>query len=457
VPAPFSSAAPKLSHVGEPVTNVFFGAASGTQISPHSRELTLQKIAIVEPSAAGHQMIHAAAILAACCDAQIGSVVFLTTAEGLAHPSAAAVRAMRDDGRFEVRLLDKRRQYPLLAKLHPALQQQFVYSHALRAFFAEESDRSAYAHVFIPFFDAYALWPLGLLPISFGGIKVSGIVHRTKFHLPKMNIDAPVKPYFRAEEYIYRWVLNRKDITRIFTVDPFLPEYVRSRKLSFLPDPASFQPSGGREVVRARLGIPDGAFTLLVYGFLDSRKAVGPLLEALARPEIPTDVCVVLAGVQTEEIRRQVASPLGQSLIAAGRLKNMNFFIPPEDEDDLFLAADLAWVCYINSDGNSGVLVKAGRAARPVISAPTGIVGRLVREKRLGWIADPRDSAAIAKAIVDAHQQRSVRAEASANIARAFEAHTLPRFLKPIIEHLTSSADESTRTVDEARVEFQPH
>jgi glycosyltransferase involved in cell wall biosynthesis len=411
-----------------------------------------QKIAIVEPSAAGHQMIHAAAILGACCDAEIGSVEFLTTAEGLAHPSAAAVRAMREDGRFDVKLLDKRHQYPALAKLHPALQQQFVYSDALRRFFAKESDRSTYAHVFIPFFDAYALWPLGLLPISFGGVTVSGIVHRTKFHLPKMKIDAPMKQYFRAEEYIYRWVLKRRDVSKIFTVDPFLAEYVGSRKLSFLPDPADFQPTSSRDAVRAGLGIPNSAFVLLVYGFLDSRKAIGPLLEALARPEVPSDLCVLLAGVQTEEIRRHVASPLGQSLIASGRLKNMDFFIPSQDEDDLFLAADIAWVCYINSDGNSGVLVKAGRAGRPVISAPTGIVGRMVKEKGLGWIADPHDSSAIAKALGAAYREHGVRMEASANIAGAFEAHTMAHFLKPIVEHLASSG-----TVNEAEVALRVH
>lgn len=403
-------------------------------------------------------MIHAAAILAACCEAKIGPVVFLTTAEGLAHPSAAAVRAMRDDGRFEVKLLEKRRRYPLLGRLHPALQQQFAYSHALRAFFAEADDASAYAHLFIPFFDAYALWPLALLPMSFGRINVSGVVHRTKFHLPKMNIDAPMKPYFRAEEYIYRWALQRRDVTKIFTVDPFLAECVRSRKLAFLPDPASFEPSSDRATARARLQFSDDAFVLLVYGFLDSRKAVGPLLEAMARPEVPANVCVLLAGVQTEEVRRAVASPLGQSLIARGRLRDMNFFIPPEAEDDLFLAADLAWVCYVNSDGNSGVLVKAGRAERPVISAPTGIVGRMVSEKRLGWIADPRDSASIAKALRDASRQETVRRDASANIAKAFEAHTMGHFVGPIVEHLATSGARAptSGSIGRTRVELHP-
>jgi len=397
-----------------------------------------QKIAIVEPSAAGHQMIHAAAILSACCDAGIGSIVFLTTAEGLAHPSAEAVRAMREQRRFEIKLLAKRRQYAALAKLHPALQQQFAYTDALRAFFAEERYRTAYRHIFIPFFDAYALWPLGLLPISFSGIKVSGILHRMKFHLPKMNIVAPVKPYARAEEYLCRWVLKRNDVTKLFTVDPFLADYLGNRKVAFLPDPATFQPRSGRDAIRARLGIPEGAFVILVYGFVDKRKAIGPLLEALARPEVPHRVCVVLAGVQTPEVRQHVNAPLGQSLIARGRLKSMDFFIPAEDEDDLFLATDAAWVCYINSDGNSGVLVKSGRARRPVISAPTGIVGRLVKEKRLGWIADPHDTAAVARALADASQQETVRDEAAANIARAFEAHTMAHFIRPIVDHLAS-------------------
>jgi glycosyltransferase involved in cell wall biosynthesis len=412
-----------------------------------------QKIAIVEPSAAGHQMIHAAAILAACCDAGIGSVVFLTTAEGLAHPSAEAVRAMREQRRFEVKLLEKRRQYAALTKLHPALQQQFVYTDALRGFFAKEPDRAAYAQIFIPFFDAYALWPLGLLPISFGGIKVSGILHRTKFHLPKMNIDAPMKPYFRAEEYIYRWVLKRNDVTKLFTVDPFLADYVRNRKVAFLPDPADFRPNSSRDAVRARLRIPEGAFVILVYGFVDKRKAIGPLLEALARPEVPRHVCVVLAGVQTPEVQHHVASPLGQSLVASGRLKSMDFFIPAEDEDDLFLAADAAWVCYINSDGNSGVLVKAGRAGRPVISAPTGVVGRLVKEKRLGWIADPHDTSAVARALADASQRDAMRLEASANIARAFEAHTMAHFIRPIVDHLADNGAEAPpiEAVEQAR------
>jgi glycosyltransferase involved in cell wall biosynthesis len=418
-----------------------------------------RKIAIVEPSAAGHQMIHAAAILGACCDAGIGSVVFLTTAEGLAHPSAEAVRAMREQRRFEVKLLAKRRQYTALAKLHPALQQQFAYTDALRAFFAEERDRAAYRHIFIPFFDAYALWPFGLLPISFSGIKVSGILHRTRFHLPKMNIVAPIKPYGRVEEYICRWVLKRNDVTKLFTVDPFLADYLRNRKVAFLPDPADFRPSNGRDAVRARLGIAEGAFVILVYGFVDKRKAIGPLLEALARPEVPPHVCVVLAGVQTPEVQRHVASPLGQSLVASGRLKSMDFFIPAEDEDDLFLAADAAWVCYINSDGNSGVLVKAGRAGRPVISAPTGIVGRLVKEKRLGWIADPHDTAAVARALADAGQQEAIRVEAAANIARAFEAHTMAHFIRPIIDHLASgdAGAPSIEAVERVGAELPSH
>jgi glycosyltransferase involved in cell wall biosynthesis len=401
----------------------------------------VKEILIFEPSAGGHQMHHVNLIVQSCSKAGIEGLTLLTTPNSLRHPSADALRQRANGGCLNIETVNpSENSYRLLDRVHPTLRQQFLHSSLLRRALLQCGGRKRFSHIFVPFFDAHVLWPLSLRLSSVEGISISGIVMRTKHHMPHMGVEIEPRPFLKAEKFVYKLALRRKDVCKLFTLDPFFADYAKNDRVVYIPDPATFSPSTSRSRARESLGIADDQFMILVYGLLDQRKAVPALLKAMTDARVSKNVGVLLAGVQKLEVQSCVDGPIGQALCSDGRLIVRNGYVPEDEEDNLFCAADVVWICYVNAEGPSGVLAKAGRAARPVISSSKGVCGRIVRDGKFGWLANPHCVESVGAAIRAAYAEIPQREEASRNVARRFEKHTPENFARPIVEHLACVA-----------------
>jgi glycosyltransferase involved in cell wall biosynthesis len=84
----------------------------------------------------------------------------------------------------------------------------------------------------------------------------------------------------------------------------------------------------------------------------------------------------------------------------------------------LFAACDVVLLPYIKHFGNSAVLSRAAGAGKMVIASNEELVGRLVREHRLGLLFPSGDSTALRQAITSA-------AEATLDEQRQWKAQAL--------------------------------
>jgi hypothetical protein len=73
-----------------------------------------------------------------------------------------------------------------------------------------------------------------------------------------------------------------------------------------------------------------------------------------------------------------------ESLVAAGRARMIDRFVPEAEFMECFAASDWVLIPYRGFRFSSGILANAIGAGRPVIAGESGLVGRWVRERGLG-------------------------------------------------------------------------
>jgi glycosyltransferase involved in cell wall biosynthesis len=359
-------------------------------------------------------------------------VRLVTTSEALSHPSAAGIRDLVNE-RCTISLIKlERRAYSALRRLHPVLQQQLICSQALSKLV--KADPNQVAHIFIPFFDAYFLWPALIKPLLLGPVTLSGIVLRTRYHLPAMGIRTELKLHSRLERFAYDGILKFQRTITLFTIDPYFAAFRKNDRLTYLRDPADYQPSNSQET-RGRLGVSPKHLLVLVFGFIDERKAIKQLLQALLAERLE-QVCLLIAGAQSQGTKELMSSESAKRLQNLGKLHQIPRFVEDDESDRLFAAADLIWSCYSNADGSSSVLIKAGRACRAAVVAPTGIASKLVTDHNAGWLADPSSASSIADVLRDARDNIEKRSRFAHRLNELFCEHTRENFVEPIVEHL---------------------
>lgn len=154
------------------------------------------------------------------------------------------------------------------------------------------------------------------------------------------------------------------------------------------------------EPLLRKLGLQHGAPTALFFGTLTKYKGVEYLLEAFAavRTTLP-EAQLIVAGFPNQEIdvealRRRAAQP-----DLAGAVKFYLQYVPIEQVAELFEAADLAVFPYLMIY-QSGALQVAYSLGKPVVATDVGGLSEAVLPGETGLLVPPRDTSALARAIV---------------------------------------------------------
>lgn len=355
------------------------------------------RVAVFEPEAEGHHLaLYTRAILTEMV-ARGWEVELVTTKRAAEHPAFECIRP----------LISERVRVSYMAD-HPTrdgardwerLRDQFKrfanYKRAFRTLLAVDA-------VFMVNLDQADL-PMAALGSPFGAMPLVGILIGRQFHIHEAGIKAgPLKRRDKLMRPIFQRMLKIRSLKRVLVVDESFATWAAksdapgASKVGYLPDVASFQPLEGSQSPRDGLGIPADALVLLLYGALSERKGVADAIEAVAHPECPQKVCLLLAGGQDAFVRNAMLGPSAKTLGEQGRLFELNRFLDDEDESRVFQVADLVWLGYRHWFGSSGVLLQAATAGRAVLAMDQGVVGWLVDRHNLGFSVDTTDPQTVA-------------------------------------------------------------
>ena len=271
---------------------------------------------------------------------------------------------------------------------------------------------------------------------------VSGLYFRPDFHYPGLS---GLKNQVRVlrKKAALRLVLNRKAVANLFCLDHSVVPLVqainpRVRVLP-LPDPVKQYGSTRAETNRLRevLQIKPGRTVFLIFGYLDDRKGIAPMLEALLllNPALHQKFCFLLAGPMPEAYQREIA--LKMTAVPPG-IQVISVFkeIRGALIDQYFSVADVVLTLYQQHIGMASILVRAAAAGKPVLSSNFGYMGYLVEKEQLGNTMDSASPVAICRALEQAvttgvpHSAENLPVFASQHTHDAFAQTIFGQFLK---------------------------
>lgn len=258
-----------------------------------------------------------------------------------------------------------------------------------------------------------------LLPLALGfrlPTSLSGIYFRPTFHYSEFTgYRANLSDWIRAhrQRLLIGRALRSPVLDKLFCLDryavPVIERMSGGSKAIALPDPV-----GSMEAEKEMLAdlpyldhIDPDRKVFLFFGRLSRRKGLLEVLDALASiPQGVVDrICLLLVG----QVEAEIEGELQRTIEGLQRTKGLqtvliNQFIPEREVPLLFQRADFVLAPYLRHVGMSGILVRSAAAEKPVISSDYGLMGELVRRRRLGIAIDTmrpeNTAAAIAAAIV---------------------------------------------------------
>lgn len=247
------------------------------------------------------------------------------------------------------------------------------------------------AHVLLMYFDLFMLasWLGRSAPCA-----VSGIYFRPDFHY-KARPGIKAKLNGARKKITLSGALSGKGLTNLFCLDHSAVEGLRQLsphvKIWPLADPVESYKIAPAEVeqLRIKLQIEPNRRILLLFGHLDDRKGIEPLLEALKLlpAEQKNRLCVLLAGPIQPDFRELIERKIAE---VGNDVQIIRVFkeIKGREIQVLFELSDYVLALYQHHIGMASVVVRAAVSRKPVLASDYGYLGHLVKTEQLGAVTD---------------------------------------------------------------------
>lgn len=397
----------------------------------------MRHVILFEPDPSGHRMVFVRYIVEAMARHGGMRATLVTSRRALA---TSWVEKMRDDlhRHLSFCVIDEPLQRSGLLRLPPKLARQFGYTHLLQSAVRELRQQGAADHVFIPFVDDYCLFPFALQARPFEMMPWGGIAIRPRFHLGRMGASVPPRREDRIEAWAYSRLLRNRSLDALFSIDPYLSPFFADPRIATICDPADI---AGRAPDRSWLPVAEDAVVLLVYGYIDHRKAIDRLLRVAADSRIPQSVVVALVGTQDAGMEQVMQSPIAETLRSRGRLVQVARRVSDLEEVAAFARADIIWGYYPGSYCSSGAMVRAGQMGRPLMSTREGLVGFLTQQYGSGLTAPEDNDEALLQQLSRMSLDSELRTALGEAGLRHFAGATGEAFGDRIVRHLSTMLD----------------
>jgi len=136
---------------------------------------------------------------------------------------------------------------------------------------------------------------------------------------------------------------------------------------------------------------------ILFFGFVREYKGLKYLIAAM--PEILTKIPATLLIVGEFWKDKAVYLKMIDDLGIGAHVKIVDAYVPNEDVDQYFNAADLVVQPYVSATG-SGVVQMAFGFNKPVVATAVGSLPEIVEDGKTGFVVPPADPFAIARAVI---------------------------------------------------------
>lgn len=394
-------------------------------------------ILIFEPNLSGHRINYLKIILHALKEEDKYYTTLLTL-ESLRKSSALETLKTQFSDSFDITYT---KLSPLIQSIyagHKLYNRELINYFIVRKHIKRIRVAVNYDLIFFPYLDNLARM-LSLTNNPFFGIRFCGISMVPSFHYRKMGIKTP-KAYFSSiKEKLFVRLLKNKYTKQILTIDQPMYEYISNAyphllaRITYIPDPITFSGKEDKLTSRNYFHIPEHKNVILLYGSVSERKGVLELLRASAHKNFPENLMVVIAGVQTNQIKKEIQA-LGYS---QEDVLFIDKYLTSKEEYMVFKSADLVWCGYKDFYGMSAVLIQAGAMKLPVISSNEGVVSWITERYETGKTINIQEEEQIINAIRLILEDQKIHHKFSENGYALSKIHAIGIFKEKIIDTLS--------------------
>ncbi|RRA99104.1 glycosyltransferase [Larkinella rosea] len=292
-------------------------------------------------------------------------------------------------------------------------------------------------HVLLMYFDLFMLasWLGRSAPCA-----VSGIYFRPDFHY-KVRPGIKARLNGARKKITLNGALNGRGLTNLFCLDHSAVDGLRQLsphvKIWPLADPVesyAIQPAEGEEL-RIKLQIEPNRRILLLFGHLDDRKGIEPLLEAMKRlsAEQKNRLCLVLAGPIQPDFQQLIERKMAE---VGDEVQIVRSFkeIKGREIQVHFELSDYVLALYQHHIGMASVVVRAAVSRKPVLASDFGYLGQLVQTEQLGAVTDATSPDAI-RSLLERVLTTGIP-YSEANLQKLAERNSDVYFAETIFNHL---------------------
>lgn len=273
----------------------------------------------------------------------------------------------------------------------------------------------------LPFF-APAFGVVSSIAKKNGNTKVIAICHNVLPHEKHPGDKMLTKYFFKHVDYFITMSdAVQRDLLKI------KPSAVN--KLLFHPVYSNFGEPVSKEKALKRLKLEEKK-TILFFGFIRAYKGLDVLLKALALLKEKLDFKLIVAGEFYANKQEYLKIIKEQGLDTYVELRSD--FISPSDVRYYFSAADVVVLPY-KSATQSGIVQIANNFYKPVIATNVGGLGEIIKDGYNGYIVEPNDPAAMAKAIERFFNEADAEVM-SENVRKELNKYSWDKFADELIE-----------------------
>lgn len=216
--------------------------------------------------------------------------------------------------------------------------------------------------------------------------RISGIIYNNCLNKQYSKYSCRVF----LEKLLYVFMANMRNMCTVFLLNDsfgadFLNKKLHSNKFKSIVDPINDVDFSKLKDLRIELGIPEDNRIFLQFGSLDKRKNTLTILDAvlgMSDKEL-SKITLIFAGRLSKDISNEFYKRIN-CLNHRAQVIVKEEFLPFEYLFSLCKTADCLFTCYNNVEQSSGTIGYASVFGIPVIGPSKGLLGKLIKENRLG-------------------------------------------------------------------------